>query len=157
MTLQLFSDGGCVGKNPSPVAGTWAWCLIEDDGLIACDWGLIYPDDLGTPAVSNNQTELLAAVRGLEANPAVDEWLTDSLMTLRRLTKGGKFSGVPRWLIDRSAKVRERGVENKRKVTLLAGHPTRDELRKGFAGRNDHPVSRWNVLCDRLCKRASDD
>ena len=155
MTLQLFSDGGLVGANPSPVAGTWAWCLVGDGKLIACDWGLIYPDDLGLPAVTNNVSELYAAVRGLEANPTVGEWLTDSQVTLRRLTKGGKFKGVPAWLVDRSAKVRKRRVENRWKATLLAGHPTRAELASGFARRNRHPVSVWNVLCDQLCGRAA--
>ena len=153
--MNLWTDGGCCGHNPSPVGLVWAWALVDTDKLIRCDWGKLTVEEIGMPTASNNFAELYAAVRGLESLPYPFEgkWHTDSLTTLRRLSGGSKFNGIPGWLKRRATdlwrKFHYKGV-------LVAGHPTKNELREGKAKRNGHPVSKWNVLVDELCNRAKE-
>lgn len=147
---SAYSDGGCVGRNPSTLGGTWAYVLLSAAGeVLAEESGLVTPADVGLPAVTNNYTELLAAVRALEALPA--GWqgtlYTDSFVTLCRITTGKKFAGIPEPLRERCLTARA-GLRHR--VVLLGGHPSRDDL---FRGRRKDglPVSKWNVRCDALC------
>ena len=64
---QIFCDGGVIGPNPSPIGGTWAWCWVHDDVMIKHEYGVVEPCDLGLTKITNNHTELLAAVRALES------------------------------------------------------------------------------------------
>jgi hypothetical protein len=143
--IELFTDGGNVGKNPSQ-AGTWAWCLVVDGRLTQHDSGWMEADDAGMASISNNFAELYAAVRGMEQTDEKGTWWTDSRVTLLRLSvKGTKFNGVPDWLERRAKRLVGRWVP-----MLCGGHPTKDELKRGR--RTDGAiVSRWNVLCDKLC------
>lgn len=151
----LYTDGGVIGPNPSPVGGTWAYCHVNDIGArVYGTGGTITPAELGIPEVTNNVTELLAMVRGLESLP--DGWAgpiyTDSLITLYRAERPrkSKFNGVPGWLRDRLAAARGRlGAIT---LHLLCGHPTREELAAG-RGRRGYPVSIHNVWADAECNR----
>ena len=130
---DLYVDGGVIQSNPSRLGGAWAWCLVDRDRIVRRDSGIIEPGDMGVALVTNNQTELLAAVRGLEAMSS--DWAgtlyTDSKVTLARLQGGERFNGVPNWL-----RIRTLELRRKRRwvVALVAGRRTqqpRDRMRLG--------------------------
>lgn len=152
MTAAVYTDGGVIRKNPSPHGGTWAWCAIDAAGvLLRDDSGLVTPADVGLPAVSNNLTELLAAVKAMAGLP--DLWegtiYTDSFVTLCRITTGKKFAGIPAGLVETCRFHRGR---LRHKAALLGGHPNRAELAAGVR-KDGTPVSQWNVRCDKECGR----
>lgn len=169
MSLKVYSDGGVVGRNPSATGGTWAYCCIGieygAERIRAAASGLITPGSLRHPhpVISNNFTELYAAVRAVEA--AVHElgWdgvppkeipqrerivlYTDSQVTQFRMTESASFKNVPGWLEQSAVRVRRYC----KKVVLLGGHPTKEEL---AAGRDSRGLltSKWNCWCDRQCR-----
>jgi hypothetical protein len=117
--------------------------------------GSVTPLEVGLEVVTNNLTELIAVLHALEALP--DGWqghvYTDSLVTLRRFQAvRPKFTGIPLALQDRVRQVRARlGSYG---LTLLAGHPSRQDLMRGHKP-GGLPVSSHNKRCDELCKRES--
>jgi ribonuclease HI len=152
--IRLYSDGGCITKNPSSVGGTWAYLQVDCAGptILKEESGLLLAGYLGLPKITNNLTELEAAVRALESVP--DGWdgtlFTDSFITLCRISRDKtKFNGIPYPLVNRVDAVRKR--LGKFQVVLLGGHPTKAELEKGLRHDN-YPVSRFNVRCDELCQ-----
>jgi len=156
---SLFCDGGTIGRNPSPLGGTFAWCLIRKETpeisiMVKQDHGAFEPADVNMEIIGNNLAELFAAVRALSAVP--EGWpgtlWTDSRITLYRLTTGERFMGIPDWLRERTLKLRK---GRSYVVKLLGGHPTREELRKGRR-RDGKPVSRFNVWCDLKCGEAAE-
>lgn len=154
--FELYCDGGCISRNPSLIGGTWAWCIVRDDTLIASASGMVSPSSERMAWISNNYTELLAAVLCLEhfrremGDKAKGILHTDSSVTRGRLVgKKPKFANIPKELVNRA-------VEAKRSIAgviLLAGHPTAQEL--GVGRRGSTPVSKWNVLCDKMCSKES--
>ena len=160
---ELFADGGVLVKNPSLYGGTWAWVLVEDKKIVRSGSGLIYPQDYVLKAISNNFTELLACVEGLEA--MAKDWRgtlwTDSLVTVKRLRNGFSESHtVPQDLINRTRNALVRlkwsdiwmtpTKEKKIRIMHLMGHPTKVELKSGRS-KGGLPVSKWNVLVDKTC------
>lgn len=107
-------------------------------------------DSMGSQ-VTNNQSELMAAVHALEHRP--EDWdgrlLTDSSVTIRRMTGAVNLNPnqVPLWMIDRLVKV----CRSRRQVTYdhVAGHPTKADLRLGH--KKGEPVSHHQHWCDRTC------
>ena len=153
MIASVFADGGVILKNPSVHGGTFAFVLVDENGQeISHASGTVTPSDIGLPTVSNNYSELLACVNAMLYVP--QEWdgtiYTDSFVTMCRLTaKNPGMKGIPKDLRVRTWEARLRlGAF---KVTLLDGHPTKDQLFSGI-GKRGNPVSRWNDFCDRLCK-----
>jgi ribonuclease HI len=158
----LFTDGGIRGCNPSPLGGSWCWVLVAGGLPVREASGFVTPADVGLPTVTNNVTELLAAIRALEAAP--DGWsgtlYTDSKITLYRVDqrrkgqKPARMAGVPAWMRDALQTAKSRlGAY---RVSLLGGHPTAHELNRGC--REDGlPVSMWNVHCDRVCRRLAEE
>lgn len=154
MIAALYTDGGVIGRNPSSVGGTWAWCQVDENGVLG-RWlsGIVEPIAAGLATITNNYTELLAAVEGLEKLPA--SWdgtvYTDSQVTLYRISKDrakAKYNGIPAELVARVKTAKERlGAY---KVVLLGGHPTRAELAAGVR-KDGYPCSQHNVFCDKLC------
>ncbi len=151
----LYTDGGCIQRNPSSIGGTWAWVLVEDgrvfaeDGQIVASASGVIPAN-GTP-VSNNVAELVAAVRGLEALPRgwSGRFCCDSQVTIGRLFWGYPFRGVPQELVERAQKaVRNLWI----RPVLLQGHPTKADLERGIGVKRGLPVSKWNVAVDRMCQ-----
>lgn len=150
---ELFCDGGVVGANPSPFGGTYAWRRVEDGVVIAEGARFISTADARVPAVTNNLTEMLALIKGLECLPA--DWqgtvLSDSQITLGRAFMGWKWNNIPAWVHHRFQTGRARLVHyDAFEHVLLAGHPTRAQLAAGV-GRHGYRVSEHNVWCDKAC------
>lgn len=150
MTDGLFCDGGVIRLNPSPFGGTWAWTLVSNNLMVQKGSGLLLPKMLNSETISNNVTELYAALRALEAMDS--EWrgtlYTDSMVTLQRLKGRGTQDGLPimmkQWLEETLAK-------GPIEVELVSGHPTKLELLRGRSrGRK---VSLFNVWCDKRCTK----
>lgn len=150
---EVYCDAGVIGPNPSTKGGTWAWCWVKDKQIVRTASGVITPEDVQMLIVTNNVSELFAAIRALESVPPT--WWgvlhTDSLVTLRRITTGQKFNGVPPWMIKRSLTVRD--THRNYFVQLVGGHPTTQELLLGKRVRNGLKVSKFNVWCDEECGR----
>lgn len=156
MITELYCDGGVISKNPSPIGGTWAFCLVGEKGLEWISSGYITPDEINSPTVTNNQTEMLALVHGLHALP--DDFkgtiFSDSKVTLGRAFLGYKWENIPEWLHNEFREESKRlHLHDPKKIkwTLLAGHPTKAQLQSGI-GRHGLPVSEYNVRCDEMCK-----
>lgn len=152
---ELYVDGGVVGANPSAIGGTYAWCLVENGERVIFGSHFITAVDARVDAVTNNLTEMLAMIKGLESLP--DDWIgtvySDSKITLGRIFWGWKWSNIPMGVHRRFQAVRSRlkNFEAFRYV-LLDGHPTKAQLAAGV-GKRGHPVSEYNVWCDEACKR----
>jgi ribonuclease HI len=147
----LYTDGGLIGRNPSPIGGTWAWCTTSrQDGRIDHASGVILPADLGLACVTNNNAELWAMICGLEALPAgwTGTVFCDSMVTIGRMFYGWRMVNVPVSLQKRADVVLTR--LGRVKPVLLDGHPTQQHLQQA-RGKNGHPVSIHNVFCDRAC------
>ena len=151
--VGLYTDGGVIGQNPSLIGGTWAWCLVDASGEMrrhAVGW--LTPAELDAEAVTNNHTELLALVLGLEALDAdfAGTVYSDSWVSLQRVFRAAKLNNVPQWLVERLQILQKSGRLANLDYTLLDGHPTRAQLEAGI-GKRGHPVSKWNVWCDQQC------
>ena len=183
---SVYADGGVVGINPSPLAGTYAWVHVVDGQRVRSDYGYVVPEFVaalcdGTESgvkpgvVSNNFTELIALVYALEALP--DGWsgvaYSDSGITLGRVrsvfdvVRGRaemthQFNGIPGGLRARVFALVKRLGELL--FVGLAGHPTNEELMRGYktkrhkrTGQLYHvPVSVHNRRCDAMCHSAAD-
>lgn len=151
---QLFVDGGVVQINPSPIGGTYAYRLVYHGQIIEEKSGFISPENAIVFAVSNNLTEMLALVSGLEILP--DTWdgtiYSDSMITLGRVFLGWRWKNIPSWLSDRFSEQTKR-LKNWETIghTLLSGHPTKYQLAQGF-GKHGLPVSKHNAWCDQACQ-----
>jgi ribonuclease HI len=152
-TNELYCDGGCITPNPSNVGGTWAFRLLKN-GVVTCERsGVITQPESRMETVSNNLTEMLALVRGLES---LDQYwfgtvFSDSQITLGRAFLGWKWNNIPEWLLIEFNAARDRLINYKHiQHVLLQGHPTRKELSAGFGSRG-YPVSPHNVWCDQAC------
>lgn len=152
-TQALYTDGGVIHVNPSPMGGTWAWCLVENGQRLRQDSGLLLPT-AEYPTVSNNVTELYALVAGIEALP--EDWagliFSDSWVSLQRLFLGAKLKNVPPWLVERLGAIQASGRLARMTYQLLDGHPTAAQLLDG-KGKRGGPVSEFNVWCDEECGR----
>lgn len=155
----LFTDGGVIGANPSTTGGTWAWVRVENSKEVDRGVGLLLPETLGVQTVSNNNTELLALLRGIECLP--DNWngmvYSDSGIALGWVFRQFRLDSVPDYLRGLLSGTligaKERGVVMD--CRLLAGHPTKADLEAGYRVKKapHYPVSPFNVLCDDLCTR----
>jgi ribonuclease HI len=148
---SIYCDGGVVGPNPSAIGGTWCWCWVTNGKILRYASGVVTPETIGVDGITNNVTELYAALRALESVPR--DWagtlFSDSKCTLMRLTNCRKWRGVPDWL---RVRVQKRRAGRKYVTGLLGGHPTQAELKRGL-GKRGHPVSEFNVFCDKECTR----
>lgn len=158
----LFTDGGIRGRNPSPLGGSWCWILVASGLPVREESGFVTPADVGLPTVTNNVTELIAALHALEGMPPgwCGTLYTDSQITLYRVEqrakgrKAARMAGVPSWIQERLQRAKARlGAY---RVSLLGGHPTAHELNRGCRA-DGLPVSLWNVHCDRVCRRLAEE
>jgi ribonuclease HI len=147
--IDLFTDGGLLSRNPSRLGGTWAWVAVEDGVRLRHDSGTVFCMK-GLPQVTNNQTEFVAALKGLEAMS--DGWdgtlYTDSRVTYDRIRRGHapNLFNTRRRFAD--AVKRLGGFQ----VALIAGHPSKDDLLRGCK-ENGTPVSAHNAFVDDLCSK----
>lgn len=158
MIVHLYTDGGVIRANPSPIGGTWAYRILLN-GLVQREHAFaMRPDELGLTTVSNNVTELLAVLYGLRAlanGRTVHVW-SDSGVTLTRVFRNGQRAGVPTWMsaiLDEQQARFSDGRLTLDGYTLLGGHPTAAELTDGKR-RDGKPVSAHNVWCDQACTAA---
>lgn len=153
---KIYCDGGVIGQNPSDVGGTWAYILLnKDEWPVLKGSGVVTPGNMNPYVITNNYTELIAAVLALELME--DGWdgvlHTDSNVTRCRLVnKNAAMNGIPESLQLRVQDVLAR--LGRFSVVLLSGHPTEAQLRAG-KGKGGRPVSKWNVLCDEACTAAA--
>ncbi len=149
--VAVYSDGGCIRANPSPIGGTWACVGVDADDLHVFEHsGVVRPTDLGGHPVTNNQMEFYALLVALESLPP--RWsgrvCSDSQVTLGRFFGGQKMTGIPlRWVTRASTAIGRAGTLE---PMQLSGHPTREQLRRGI-GKRGTPVSIHNVWADRQC------
>ncbi len=149
---HVYTDGGIIQANPSRHGGTWAYVVLDASEAVLCEAsGVVTPADVGLPAVTNNLTELFAAVRALQVLP--DGWAgtlyTDSQVTMFRLVNpGAAFNGIPDGL-RREVREQRRRLGAFR-VVRLDGHPTQAQLASGV-GKRGGTCSRWNVHVDKRC------
>ncbi len=152
--VGLYGDGGVIGVNPSKLGGTWAWCQVDAAGeRIRCASGIVRPGASGNPdGVTNNLTEMLALIYGLESVP--HGWrgtvYSDSQVSLGRLFLGWKLNGLPGWVLGRIKVIHRVHDLTQIRWVLLDGHPTHKQLDEG-RGKRGNPVSIHNVWCDRAC------
>lgn len=152
LQYDLWTDGGTLGRNPSPIGGVWAWTLVNERGVkLECDSGGFEPKALDMPTLSNNVMELYAALRGLVEMP--QGWAgflyTDSKITWYRLASSDSFKGVPPKLKDMCLQLRARKMWT---PLLVAGHPTKEDLLVGY-NRKGLKASTHNQWCDHECRR----
>lgn len=156
MENQLYVDGGVVGRNPSPIGGVYAYRIIQAGKVVSEAGYFIDCEKSGVPSYTNNVTEMMALVKGLQQLPV--DWngtvFSDSMITLGRAFLSWKWKGVPLWLRN-SFETQAKRLINWEILghTLLAGHPTKSQLACGI-GRHDLPVSEHNVWCDNACNEA---
>jgi ribonuclease HI len=148
MIISLYTDGGVIGRNPSDIGGTWAWCGVDETGTrVLEESGRVQ----AFRPITNNHTEQIAIVKALEAMPEgwTGKLYTDSFVAMVRVFFNGKTRNLPINIIERTqAAVKRLG---KVKPVLIAGHPNKSELANGI-GRKGLPVSEHNVWCDNACK-----
>lgn len=157
--LAVYADGGVLGKNPSSIGGTWAWCHVSVGELVvpvvstcivarAADY--IFPHHLGAETITNNVSEYVALLRCLQALP--EGWsgpvYSDSAITLGRFGMGWRHENVPGILEVEMHEARQR--LGKLTWNLLDGHPTRKQLEAGV-GKRGGKVSSFNAWCDARC------
>ena len=149
----IYADGGVISRNPSKLGGTWCYVWVDAKGnQLQYSRGIVTPEEAGLDSITNNYTELLAVVKALQS--VNKDWrgvlYTDSKVTLTRVTVGHSFKAIPNAMrLEVLSLRRGRGWQ----VSLLGGHPTKDELKQGFKRKNKLPVSKWNVFCDEQCKQ----
>lgn len=161
-TAEVFCDGGVIKVNPSPHGGTWAYYLLDENGVeIGAGSGFVLPANAPCPTsanywhcgletVSNNVTELVAVVFALQHLPEDFDGVlhSDSHVTLCRMRHGKSWKGVPQSLIEAAMIERER--HSNVQYVLLDGHPTAKQL-EAKIGKRGNPCSPWNVKCDKRC------
>lgn len=133
-TVYLYTDGACLG-NPGP--GGWGVVLSWD--------GQIRELSGGMAETTNNQMELTAVIKGLEAlkRPVPVHIVTDSKYVMQGVTqwmKGWKRNG---WRTANKKPVANRALW-KQLDSLLGPHKVSWEWVKGHSG---HPQ---NERCDEL-------
>jgi ribonuclease HI len=157
---KLYADGGVIGKNPSPYGGTWA-CVLTYNGTKMWEMsGVLLVSTRYFPAgkVTNNQSELFAILKGMAVLPATItlEVCSDSNVSLGRVFSDFSMNNIPSWMcVMKDSQIRKFKHWDDFSFTLLDGHPTRAQLDAG-KGKRGHPVSEWNVLCDKLCHQEAE-
>jgi hypothetical protein len=101
------------------------------------------------PTITNNLTELLAVVKGLEAMARGWQGIlySDSKVTWWRLTTSSKFNNIPSELSKKCLALRRNKLWT---PILCGGHPKPADLEVGYDHRG-LPVFTHNVWCDKRC------
>ena len=157
---RLFADGGVIGRNPSPLGGTFAYCVADGGVRVLESSGVVRPSDLGTECVTNNNTELLALLEALERLTRQGwkgEVLSDSKVALGWVFDGYKLDRVPPPLAVRVVKLRKSRALSGISWTLLQGHPTKADLEAGVGAKRGLPVHEHNVWADKTCRRLAEE
>lgn len=151
---ELWTDGGVIGPNPSPLGGTWAWVVTEGGVLTRSEAGTLLPGQTGTERVTNNNTELWAILEGIDALRGHEgDWRvnSDSKIALGWVFLAYSRENVPPPLRARLEELRRSGRLTGLSWRLLQGHPTKEDLERGVGKARGLPVSEWNKHADMLC------
>lgn len=147
----IYCDGGVIGRNPSIIGGTWSFCWVNPEGIrIREESGVVFPVQTGRKTVSNNFTELYAALMAMKSVPRKWDGIiyTDSRVTAKRISKGRKFLNISQDM-KQAVLFYRKGLFT---VGMVAGHPSEDDLIQGYkSGRKNVAVSVHNVWCDQQC------
>jgi ribonuclease HI len=153
MIAAMYSDAGISGTGLSEF-GAWAYYIHDENGAhVESNQGILLPASHGMTLVGNNTCEFYAFLKGLEALP--EGWsgpvYSDSKNTLMRFFAGWQCNGIPDdWIRRKACTLHRLGALD---PFLLAGHPSKDELKQGYSDRRSTrlPVSKYNVWCDKTC------
>lgn len=159
---SVTADGGCRLKNPSTVGGMWAYRHVHESGRVLRQaYGVVLVADVfPLTTVTNNLTETLALLLALEAVP--EGWSgmarTDSQNAIRVFqnpTKDRDHLTADLLARCRAARARLGSLT----FELLAGHPTRAEVKRLEAGEavqseRGYPFCLHNVWADEACRTA---
>lgn len=157
----VYADGGVIGRNPSTIGGTWAWCWVSTERRVVEDvepWiikrgsGIVIPSQTLMDTVSNNHSEYMALAKCLRDLPKgwAGTVYSDSAITLGRFFEDHKHKTIPDTWKRSMEGIRDR-LGNVKPV-LLIGHPTQAHIRSGV-GKRGNPVSSFNRWCDLECAR----
>lgn len=155
---SIYTDGGLLSSNPSPLGFTWAWCRVEDGERVAEASGWVRASELpvrpetGQHEATGNQAEFYAMLRAFEALAPgeIVHVFTDSEITIRRWAQEGSLRGIPiSWRQRMAECLRSHGGSF---WHHLDGHPSRADLERGHKESGD-PVSEHNVYVDWLCRQ----
>ena len=154
MILELYADGGQIESSPSPHGGTWAYVVVLNGEVVGEDAGVLLPHHLGTKRVTNNDAEMYALVRALEAAPdGVDVAChSDSECTLKRVARIERGQPPTKTMIEELYERTEAALSRLGTVTFVhvKGHPTKADLERGHTAKG-RKVSAHQVRCDQLC------
>jgi ribonuclease HI len=157
MITELYVDGGVIGANPSMIGGTYAYRLIDEEGVFLGRGHVLTTFQVGGP-VTNNQTEMMALLEGMRRLPDhfAGKIFSDSQVTLGRAFMGWKWKNIPAWMHTIYQEQRARLTYwDDIQYVLLDGHPTKKQLELGI-GKRGGPVSVHNVWCDTACREAGE-
>lgn len=141
MTQQivLYTDGACIG-NPGP--GGWAYVLPHASATVEASGG--------ASQTTNNQMELTAAIKGLEATPVGS---TVNLTTDAQYVVKGMTEWLPGWLRNGWRNSKKEPVANRElweQLVAVAG--ARSVTWRWVKGHADADAGGdvWNHRCDEL-------
>jgi hypothetical protein len=146
--ISIYADGGIIGRNPSPVGGTYAFCCVDANNNRIIERGGIVLAPKGKH-ISSPTIEQIALVMALEYLP--EGWSgrvhSDCQVALYRVFKNWRTQGLPGSVAARTTAALNR--LGKLEYKLIAGHPTKEDLRRGWSSKKHHlPVSEHNVWTD---------
>jgi hypothetical protein len=125
-----------------------------DDEVLAEDAGLLLPHHLDVKRITNNDSELYALVRALEACPdgADVSAYSDSQCTLMRMARIARGQAPTKTMNQELYDRAEAALSRLGEVCFVhvKGHPTRSDLERGRTSKG-RLVSRHQVRCDDLC------
>lgn len=165
--INLYTDGGMFGGARSEIGGLWAWCREKNGSITKSASGILlckgvaepqecegYTEETNLESMTNNITEMYAIYNGLllarKDGYTRVKLHSDSGVSIGRLVKGWAWSGCPDWL---RVGVQKAVLELELECVLLSGHPSKIELLRGVSSDRGHPVSEFNVWCDKECTR----
>jgi ribonuclease HI len=149
----IYTDGGLVQKNPSPIGGSWAFRFVDSEDRLGGNVVHQFSGGRIQPGITNNTVEFIAAVLAFRALPEgwSGVWSPDSEVTVTRLLYGGQGRGLSQAQIDWGKRAMERIDVKNIKVVMLGGHPTNFDLTQGFRKKDNKLVSIHNVWADKAC------
>lgn len=154
--LRCYTDGGLLSRNPSSIGGSFGVVILDGDEVTEYS-GIIDASTLGyNGVITNNTSELYALCLGVLKVPEGEmaNFYSDSENALGRVFKGWPMSGCTPWLMEMRLNAWNRLKTIEHTHTLLAGHPSRAHLAKGWNEAKKLPVSMYNVRADALCNEA---
>ena len=109
--------------------------------------------------------ELFAIINGLRTcsklyySEIVETLYSDSAVSIGRLRDGWGLANIPELMVKDLIFVQSQfhfnTIGRNQKCVLLDGHPTKAQLEAGI-GKRGHLVSKWNVLCDKMCNEEAE-